>query len=391
VDDNLLFSLPLYQGWVLGATPLEVLLVCSLALGFAVRSWIHRPAAFTMLTWCVLLFLILIMAAYLRGSSHRALTELRLILPFFLSFAAAIHLGSSTLRLRWLRRAILMGALAGSARAFILWIQGLGFHYETYLRVSVDTGDFLFLSFTLVWILGSAILSGKRWHLFFLPPIVFGLIFSFARGAWVVSAVSVLAATILTLIRIEHRRFLWVIPLISLVVGALVLITGSSGQIETRAASILDWSHHNPNVYRLIETRNALNTIGRHPGWGGGLGAHYRDTLALRSSLHQPLTTLVHDNFLWLALKGGWLLSGTFVTLMGMGVFRSAKLFYRARNAEARIWYLASASLLCGYFVYSFAGALLQHVRDNVLLGLVLGLAVLDLGSIKSTTADHTQ
>jgi O-antigen ligase len=375
-SENLLYSIPLYGEMWGGLTPLEAMLVTLLASAFVLRV---RTGPFPSATVPLALFVLfgsLIVVALLRGNGAAARTELRLLLPFFLSFTIGWLLHPEARTLRWLGFGLLIGVLAAGIRAIFLHAHHLGFRYGDFLRVSVDTGDYLFQVFALVWLFAAWLVGGRRWAALLLPLVTAALLYSFARGAWMV-ALCALAAVSLAAVALGRgrvRRFGWAIPLAAASVLAIAGISGEGRRMEERIATVLDWKDHDPNVYRLIETRNALQTIQERPWWGGGLGAKYRGDISLRRSAHVPIPTLVHNNMLWLGLKGGITLAASFAALLFALLWVGMRRGLSATEPDARFWYLATFGVLCGYLALSLVGALLLHVRDNVLLGLLLGL-----------------
>ncbi len=380
-SENLLFSFPLYDEVQGGMTPLELILLALLASAFVLRVRTGPLPGATIPLVLFMVFVSLTAVALLRGHGSAAYTELRLLLPFFLSFTIGWLLLPGARTLRWLGVGLLLGVLAGGIRAVLLHTLHLGFRYGDFLRVSVDTGDYLFQVFALVWLFAAWLTGGKRWAALLLPLVTAALVFSFARGAWMVAlcALSAVVVAGVAMGRGHVRRIGWAIPLAAASVLAVAGVTGEGRRMEERIATVLDWRDHDPNVYRLIESRNALQSIQERPWWGGGLGARYRGDVALRRSAHVPITTLVHNNLLWLGLKGGITLAASFVTLLLALLWASMRRGLKATEPDARFWYLATFGVLCGYLALSLVGALLQHVRDNVLLGLLLGLAAASL------------
>jgi len=135
------------------------------------------------------------------------------------------------------------------------------------------------------------------------------------------------------------RRIGWAIPLAAVSVLAIAGVSGEGRRMEERVATVLDWRDHDPNVYRLIETRNALQTIQERPWWGGGLGAKYRGDVSLRRSAHVPIPTLVHNNLLWLAFF--WEVT----TLCCWGLIRHDGTPIAATNALRALWMCLLGSL----------------------------------------------
>jgi O-antigen ligase len=375
--ENLLYGLPLYGEVWGGLTPLELILIALLGLASVLRVRAGPPPRATVSLVLFMAFGSLIAVAFLRGNGAAALTEFRLLLPLFMSFTIGWLLLPGGNTLRWIGFGILFGVLAGGVRAILLHALHLGFRYGDFLRVSVDTGDYLFQVFALVWLFLAWLVGGRRWAAILLPFVTAALIFSFARGAWMV-ALSALTAVIfvgVVLGRGRMRSIGWALPLAAASVLVVAGVSGEGRRMEERMATVLDWQDHDPNVYRLIETRNAMQSIQEKPWWGGGLGAQYRGEVALRRSAHVPITTLVHNNVLWLGLKGGITLAASFTALLLAVLWVSMRRGLKAAEPEARLWYLATFGILCGYLALSLVGALVQHVRDNVLLGLLLGLA----------------
>ena len=375
--EHLRYAIPIYTEMFLGVSLFEILLTVAAVLSIAAHLRSDRRIKITPLVGAVALFAFLTAIAFLRAEDPAGKTELRLLIPFFLAFIVGTFLPPRARTLTWFRFGILLAIVAAGIRSYLLVANSIGFQHGDYLRVSVDTGDFLFQSFGLIWVLGAAFVFGKRWALLLLPFILFPLLLSFARGAWVVATVAMGSVLVLSVFLGDQRlpRLVFALPVLIGAVLLIVVATDNASLMKNRMLTIFDWREDASNTYRMVETGNVMYAISDNFWWGQGLGGRYQPLQALRHSSHTPITTLVHNSFLWLALKGGLVLVTVFVTMVGMGLWTMGRRAVSGSSTELRLWFLAAFGLLFGYLAYSMAGALVQHVRDNVFIGLLLGFA----------------
>jgi len=305
------------------------------------------------------------------------LFEPRRLLHFFLAYFLTVNL----IRTRGMVRAFLVLFLVAVVlKAFegvFLYAEGGGLQIKWRIR-AIFTGwedSLCFVTFLLllaVFLLDQAPFPGKRLFLLLSPAVFFSLLFSYKRAYYVGMVVGGMVLFFL-LGRRARRRFL-VFALVAALIGAgLVTVAGQWTALALRIDSILHPTKESSASYRLVEWKNALISIRRHPWFGIGLGG----VMPMEIWLSRTNLLGVHNTFLWVAVKMG-----------GFGLFAYLWLhlafWFHLRRLSRRVGdpFLRSLSrgLLCVFAAFCTAemfAPMFAQMRTATWFGVILGLGMM--------------
>jgi O-antigen ligase len=287
----------------------------------------------------------------------------------------------------WRRRALARAVLAAVAvRALVTigsYVADQGFHYRGFLRSSVDVGDFL--GFLALIFLPAARLraqpASRRAQLGLWLLILLGsaaTLTTFSRAAWCSAPVGV---AVLLLVRVRRGRRpmpRWLVASVLLgAIAAPLAIGGLAEQAVARVAPLLDPYGDSSVSYRMRELRGAAAVAAEHPIAGLGLGTRF-DAGAGLIDRRRGAQTLVHNVFLWSAVKAGVIGLSLLLAILALPAKR---LLRAAREGDGAA--LGLLALLAAFVAMGFVGGMLNQARVAVALGLITGAAQL-LGSARS-------
>ena len=254
--------------------------------------------------------------------------------------------------------------------AIYRYVNDIGYVYGPFVRVYVDTADFTLL----VCFLGSAVyafLNNQKWTVAAVLSttlVTAAIIVTYSRAAWAAAAFTVVALAAVS--RWSHRIVVSIGVVILLVV--LGQATNVSEPLSARLAGTLDPDQDSTTSYRLTEYSLAMAAVSERIVVGRGFRGGFADKGVVDARTD---TRLVHNNIIWVWLKMGILGVFAYIWLLGGALIDSSRALVRLR---ARVWsgrpIAAAAAFLIAYSVVSMVGNLLGHVRDNILLGVSLGL-----------------
>jgi hypothetical protein len=321
-----------------------------------------------------------LLVGLLRGNDLEAcLRDGRKIAYVALAHELVVRVADDPARRRWLGRVLLAALSARALATLVGFVADRGFHYRGFLRASVDVGDFLgFLALVLLPAarlragIGSRRERALPWLLVALGAAA--TLATFSRSAWCAAPFG-LAVVLLHGLRAPKAA-----PRPLLAVGLLLALSAPlvfGGLAEKALARLAPLSQPTADAsvsYRLRELRGAAAAAAEHPLAGLGLGTGFDAGVALIDR-RRGAPTLVHNLYLWSALKAG--LAGLLLVLAMLAVpaLALSRAARRGRDPGAAAQALGLLALLLSFAVLGMVGAMLNQARVAFALGLMTGFA----------------
>jgi O-antigen ligase len=331
--------------------------------------------------WLVAAFLALgLLVGLVRGNSLDAcLRDGRKVAYVALAHLLVVRICDTRARRDVVVRVVALALVAASLLTVFAWFMGEGFLYNGFLRASVDVSDFL--GFVGLICVPAAILraapgsAGRRLRLVLLIAVgSAATIATFSRAAWCAAPVGLAVVALHPLG--SARRLPRVALALALLAaaGAPLLFSGVADRALARVATLFDRNGDPSVTYRVRELRGALDVALDHPVTGIGFGTSF-DAGAAIVDRRRGSATLVHDFFVWSAIKAGLpglLLMATLLALALADLSRGAR---RNPDPDEAGLALGLLGLLATFLVIGLVGAMLNQARTAFLLGTLTGLA----------------
>jgi len=181
------------------------------------------------------------------------------------------------------------------------------------------------------------------------------LLLSYRQSFWIAAVVGIL---IVILVGLEGRRWLTIVPVLTVVflAGWLTLGTGAvielQGPIAERAASLnpTKLQHDPQDSYRIGERRNVIAEIEEHPFTGLGVSVPWIARYPL--SVDRPFSrSYVHFAALWWWLKLGLIGLVAYLAVMGSSLRASFLVWREQHDSWFRVFGLAMLGSVIGLIV----------------------------------------
>jgi hypothetical protein len=329
--------------------------------------------------WLVGAFLLWgVAVGLLRGNTLEAcLRDGRKIGYVVVAHLLVVWIAPDAARRRTLLRVVGVALFASSLATVAAWWSERGFHYNGFLRASVDVSDFLGCLGSIcvpaaLMRCGAPGSTAARVAL-----VVAGgaaTLCTFSRAAWCAAPLA-LAAVVLHPTSASRRvGRLSALLVAAAALAAPLLFSGVAEQALHRIEALFDPTGDPSVTYRVRELRGSLAVALDHPLAGIGLGTPF-DAGAALIDRRRASATLVHHLFLWSMLKAGLpglLLVGGAIVALGLSLSRAARRLADRGHAGLA---LGLFGLLVGFVVIGQVGAMLNQARTAFLLGVVSGLA----------------
>ncbi len=303
--------------------------------------------------------------------------EPRRLAHFFVAYFLTVNLIRSRDSLRVFLTLFFLAVTFKALQGVYLFTAGSGLLIKWKIR-AIFTGwedSLCFVTFLLMigalWI-DQVKFPGKKWFLLLAPMVFFSFLFSYKRAYYV--AIMAGSAALFWVQGGKSRIRLISFALIAAII-MMILIT-AAGQwtaIGMRFESILHPTKESSANYRLVEWRNALISIRKHPLCGIGLGG----VMPMEVWLSRTNLLGVHNTFLWVTVKLGVL--GLFSLLLLHFAFLK-RLFHQ--NKVLRDPYLRALSkgITCTFIAFSAAemfAPMFTQMRTALWLGVFLGIGMM--------------
>jgi O-antigen ligase len=249
------------------------------------------------------------------------------------------------------------------------YMLGIGKDYYGTLLVYYDIADSMVM-YVALFILASVWLVRRRSLAVIIllsVPLLFSLIFSFPR-----------------FVR-------WLAPLLAgaVVAGALFFASNWQGLVSERLASIVDTSEDPSNVFRILDTLNALTTFARHPILGIGSGGQYDFEYyseAVPPIFWENASRTCHDGYLYVLYKMGLVGFIAYITIFYHFVRRWIRLRKSAVPNSDRIAYYGLGTGAIAILINNFTSPVSYSLRPTLLLAVIMACV-----SSVMTDCDHIQ
>lgn len=320
---------------------------------------------------------------------YYALREFRVSAYFVITFLIWVTTVDDYHKLVAFFRLLLATAFVIGTYGVIRYALEIGKEYYGTQLVYYDLGD------SVVLYLGLFVLT-STWFAFrqrglglmiLAVPMVFSLLLSYRRGAWIACALGFLVLLLLYPSSRRGERALklrrWAFPLALTCVPIVVAITAANGStlVVERAISIVTTSDDPSNVFRIMDALNALGTFAKHPVVGIGLGGRYDLEYYSRAVAPEEFWDSAdrasHNGYLFILYKMGII---GFVIYLRI-FWKFMKLWLRDRRAGPRHGLCQVLLYGCGVaaiaiLVNNMTSPVSDTLRPAILLACVMGCVI---------------
>ncbi len=333
--------------------------------------------------------------------AYYALREFRVSAYFVISYFIGISVFSSRARIAFAKLLGVTGIAVGCV-GIARYALGIGKEYYGELLVYYDIADSMVL-YLAAFVLVSFWIVRKRGALILLAasiPIAFSLIFSFRRGAWLAFAAGLLGLLIVHGSRTDKgaRSLRWVgaAMLLLVVVGVLFILSNSETLVTERLTSMIDLSDDTSNIFRIMDSLNALITFSRHPilgiGSGGQYDFEYYSEAIAPAVFWENVSRACHNGYLYIMFKMGIVGFVAYISIF----YKFARKWLRARRLIAfprdRIVHYAMGAGVFAIMVNNITSPVSDSLRPTMLLAIAMACAstlMMDVNDLKSSAASN--
>ena len=261
---------------------------------------------------------------------------------------------------------------------------GMGKEYYDTLLVYYDIADSMVLFLGLFVLISLSYARKISWIVAgaLAVPMVFSLLLSYRRGAWIACVVGLIA-----LVRVQSRRARkralgrWLIPAMG-VVTIIVALNASkaSSLVVERVQSIMDTSDDPSNVFRIMDALNALTTFAKHPVAGVGFGGKYDveyTSSQVTDEFWDSVDRASHNGYLYILYKMGLIGFIAYVAVL----WRFWRVWRAARQGVLHETYASAMVYACGIgafaiLINNMTSPVTDSLRPAILLAITMGCVV---------------
>ncbi len=316
--------------------------------------------------------------------AYYALREFRVSAYFVVFYFMAMSVFDGRTRVTFAKLLAFTGIAVGCV-GIGRYILGIGKEYYGELLVYYDIADsmvmymaaFVLISFWIVRRRGALILLALS------IPIEFSLVFSYRRGAWLAFAAGLLGLLIMhgsrTAKGARSLRWMGAGVVLLVVVGVLFVLSNSETLVSERMASIVDVSDDTSNIFRIMDSLNALITFSRHPilgiGSGGQYDFEYYSEAVAPAVFWDNVSRACHDGYLYILFKMGIIGFVAYITIF----YRFARQWLRARRLltmpQDQIVHYAMGISVFAIMVNNITSPVSDSLRPTMLLSVAMACA----------------
>ena len=320
--------------------------------------------------------------------AYYALREFRVSAYFVCVFLMWITAIDTEARIRQFTSTMVAIAIIVGAYGIVRYSLGMGKEYYDTLLVYYDIADSMVL-FLGLFVLISLWFAKKCNGIVVCAlaiPMVFSLLLSYRRGAWIACVLGLIALAIAhsrgTKRNKTHRR--WLVPAVTGLAVTIALISTNSSTASSlvveRVQSIMDTSDDPSNVFRIMDALNALNTFAKHPVFGVGLGGKYDveyTSPQVTDEFWDSVDRASHNGYLYILYKMGIVGFIVYVTVF----WRFWKVWSQARRYSPPEGY-GSVMIYAGgvgalaILINNMTSPVTDSLRPAILLAVSMGCVV---------------
>ncbi len=303
--------------------------------------------------------------------------EPRRLLHFFAAYFLTVNLIQTKESLRMFLAIFFIAVILKGLEGVFLYTSGAGLQIKWRIRaIFTGWGDSLcfvtYLLFLGTFLLDRCPIAWKRWMILGTPFVVYSFLFSYKRAYYVAMVVGV-STLFLQLHKKARLRFIALSAACMVIMMGMITVMGQWNAIGMRFHSILNPTKESSANYRLLEWKNALISIQKHPVFGIGLGG------VMKMEIFLSRTNLlgVHNTYLWVAVKMGAF--GLFTYLFLHFAFLRRLLRQNRRLCDPFLRSVSKA-IFCSFIAFCTAqlfAPMFSQMRTSAWLGIIFGLGML--------------
>jgi O-antigen ligase len=229
-------------------------------------------------------------------------------------------------------------------------------------------------------------------------PLLFSLLFSYRRGAWLACMAGALVLAWMYRSQKADRtlRARWLAPAVLVASLAIVGFVASNWQelLTERLASIGDVYDDTSNVFRIMDALNALTTFSRHPilglGSGGQYDFEYYSEAVAPAIFWENASRACHNGYVYVLFKMGIFGFIAYLSIVYCFVRRWLQLRKRVITSADRIAYYALGTGVIAILVNNLTSPVPDSLRPALLLAALMacvGALMMDKDRLRSDFA----
>ena len=259
---------------------------------------------------------------------------------------------------------------------------GIGKEYYGDVLIYYDIADSMVM-YVAVFVLASYWLVRRKAALAIAVvsfPLLFSLLFSYRRGAWIACAAGLLV--LLWIYRSKKKeagvRRRWLAPTLVLACAVVAVYSAFNWQdlLAERVTSIVDVYDDTSNVFRIMDTLNALITFTRHPILGIGSGGQYDfefySEAVAPSVFWENASRACHNGYLYILFKMGIIGFLAYIAIFYKFVRRWIKLRRKNMPGNDQIIYYALGTGVVAILVNNLTSPVADSLRPALLLAALM-------------------
>ena len=313
---------------------------------------------------------------------YYALREFRVSAYFVLFYFMAVSIFKDSARRDVFIKLLAWTAVAVGCVGIVRYALGIGKEYYGETLIYYDIADSMVM-YSGLFVLASYWLVRRRGGMLVILlsiPIFFSLLFSYRRGAWIACIAGALVLAWISRVHKTNRtrRMRWLAPTAIAATVAIVVYVGSNWQelLTERIASIGDVYEDTSNVFRIMDTLNALVTFSRHPiiglGSGGQYDFDYYSEAVAPAIFWENASRACHDGYIYILFKMGIFGFIAYMSILYGFVRRWFRLRKRAIADVDKIPYYALGTAVIAILVNNITSPVPDSLRPALLLAVLM-------------------
>ena len=331
---------------------------------------------------------------------YYALREYRVSAYFVLFYFMAVSIfRDSATRVAFTKLLAWTGVAVGCV-GIVRYALGIGKEYYGAVLIYYDIADSMVM-YAALFVLASYWLVRRKAALGIVSlslPLFFSLLFSYRRGAWLacVAGALILAWMYRAQKADSTKRARWLAPAALVASLAIAVFVASNWQelLTERLTSIGDVYDDTSNVFRIMDTLNALATFSRHPivglGSGGQYDFDYYSEAVAPAIFWENASRACHNGYLYVLYKMGIFGFIAYMSIVYSFVRRWFRLRKRMITTADKIPYYALGTAVFAILVNNLTSPVTDSLRPALLLAVLmacLSTLMMDQDRLQSSPA----